>query len=853
MSEDVLLSQYFNDPRRYNELLDQHGVVRPHWAPLMRQLEEFSTNAFQEPVDLVAERLRSFGLSYNAYSEVEGLYQPWRLSLVPVAIEQDEWAKIASAIAQRAKLLDQILSDIYGEQSLLSNSDIPAALVLGQKGYLWPCQHLIPGHVSKLHLYAADIARCADGSWKLIADYTQDCRGAGFALQNRQVVAPILAESFSASHVRHQTAFYETLQHTLKHYAASRADNPIVVLLSPGPEHDLYFEHAYLSSQLGFPLVESADLTVRDDFLFMKTLRGLRKVHVVLRCMNDWESDPMELDAGSMLGVPGLVHAVRQGNLVMANALGSGVLESPGLQAYLPDLCRKVLGEPLEMPSVQTWWCGDAGSLEYVLSHLSDLVIKPAFTSMSQGTVLAGALSQAEQQALRQRIQAQPQAYIAHEALDLALTPDIAGPGSCVLDAYPYLVRVFAALRPDGSYTVMPGGIAHVGYDRSQTLLSRRHPGASKDVWVTQMSASVRNGRSGYEGPDPADAQLASDLSLEDLLASHVDVSARVGDNLFWMGRYGARCEHVVRCMQLLASLVGNDTQIDQQKVKLVHQLCEQMFIMQPGSATNQEKQGALDLLKTAISQSDAVESLVNNVYRLYFCGWNVKERLSQDNWLVISKMRNSVAVMPRSLPAVQSHLDNLALMCASLGGFVHEQMTRDDGWTLLELGRVVERLRHAGQVMAYFLQLPGDQQNIFEGSALRLLNSVVTYRARYRREPELLSVIYITLFDATNPHSLKYQCEKVRARLQGFELNGGQSIALSEALGEQLQSFDLGQFVAPQVDHRLVCERLVGVCELVQKLVDTLTRDISRQYFLLADHYHDIDAVDDASGQEAS
>ncbi|HCP78410.1 MAG TPA: hypothetical protein DIU11_11945, partial [Pusillimonas sp.] len=264
--------------------------------------------------------------------------------------------------------------------------------------------------------------------------------------------------------------------------------------------------------------------------------------------------------------------------------------------------------------------------------------------------------------------------------------------------------------------------------------------------------------------------------------------------------------EHVVRCMQLLASLVGNDTQIDQQKVKLVHQLCEQMFIMQPGSAANQEKQGALDLLKTAISQSDAVESLVNNVYRLYFCGWNVKERLSQDNWLVISKMRNSVAVMPRSLPAVQSHLDNLALMCASLGGFVHEQMTRDDGWTLLELGRVVERLRHAGQVMAYFLQLPGDQQNIFEGSALRLLNSVVTYRARYRREPELLSVIYITLFDATNPHSLKYQCEKVRARLQGFELNGGQSIALSEALGEQLQSFDLGQFVAPQVDHRLVC-----------------------------------------------
>ncbi|MAL00923.1 MAG: molybdopterin oxidoreductase [Alcaligenaceae bacterium] len=852
MRQDALLNQYLNHAGHYNELLDQHGAVRPHWAPLVRQLEGFAENSFQEPIDLVAERLRSFGLSYNAYSEVEGLYQPWRLSLVPVAIEQDEWATIAGAIAQRAKLLDYILSDIYGEQQLLSNSDIPAALVLGQKGYLWPCQYLLPTHAPKLHLYAADIARCADGRWKLIADYTQDCRGAGFALQNRQIVAPILAEAFSASHVRHQTAFYETLQQTLKHYAANRADNPIVVLLSPGPEHDLYFEHAYLSSQLGFPLVESADLTVRDDFLYMKTLRGLRKVHVVLRCMNDRECDPMELDAGSMLGVPGLVHAIRQGNLIMANALGSGVLESPGLQAYLPGLCSNVLGEPLKMPSVQTWWCGDAGSLDYVLAHLNDLVIKPAFTGMTQDTVWVGALSQKEQQSLRESIKAQPQAYVAHEALDLALTPDIAEAGSVSLDAYPYLVRVFAVARPDGSYAVMPGGIAHVGYDRSQTLLSRRNQGASKDVWVTQVSLSAKKGRSNGEGPDPADAQIASDLSLEDLLASHVDVSARVGDNLFWMGRYGARCEHVVRSLQLLAGLVGNDTQIDQQKVALVHKLCEQMFIMQAGPTAHHPMHGALELLRAAISQSDAVESLVNNVYRLYFCGWNVKERLSQDNWLVISKMRNSVAVMPRSLPAVQSHLDNLALMCASLGGFVHEQMTRDDGWSFLELGRVVERLRHAGQVMAYFLQLPSAEQKIFEGSALRLLNSVVTYRARYRREPELLSVIYITLFDPTNPHSLKYQCEKIRSRLNDFELNGGQSVALSDTLGEQLQSFDLGQFVAPQVNHRLVCERLVGLCELAQKLVDTLTRDISRQYFLLADHYHDNDVVD-VPGEEAS
>ncbi|MAK55669.1 MAG: molybdopterin oxidoreductase, partial [Pusillimonas sp.] len=433
MSQDALFSQYLNTQGHYNELLDQQGVVRPHWIPLVRQLEGYAANGFQEPIDLVAERLRSFGLSYNAYSEVEGLYQPWRLSLVPVAIEQDEWATISEAIAQRAHLLDYVLKDIYGAQHLLVGSDIPAALVLGQKGYLWPCQYLLPNEAPRLHLYAADIARCANGQWKLIADYTQDCRGAGFALQNRQVIAPILAEAFSASHVRHQTVFYETLQHTLKHYAANRADNPIVVLLSPGPEHDLYFEHAYLSSQLGFPLVESADLTVRNDFLYMKTLRGLRKVHVVLRCMNDWECDPMELDAGSLLGVPGLVQAVRQGNLVMANALGSGVLESPGLQAYFPDLCQKVLGEAIKMPSVRTWWCGDAQARDYVLANFNDLVIKPAFSDMKQNAVLVGALSSKEQQALRQRVQAQPQAYVAHEALDLALTPDIAGEGSGVL------------------------------------------------------------------------------------------------------------------------------------------------------------------------------------------------------------------------------------------------------------------------------------------------------------------------------------------------------------------------------------------------------------------------------------
>ncbi|MDX5408676.1 MAG: circularly permuted type 2 ATP-grasp protein, partial [Thauera sp.] len=388
-SPPELLAGYAARPDRYDELCQRIGsvvVVRPHWREFHRALEAMPRAELAARRAALRRQVHENGITYNVYADPRGFERPWELDLLPYILPAAEWAQIEAAVIQRATLFDRILADLYGEQTLLDQGLIPPALIYGHSGFLRPLVGTKPAGGRFLHLYAVDLARSPDGRWWVVADRTQAPSGAGYALENRSVVARVLPELYRAAGVEPLVPFFEGFRDSLAELApadaAAAGEDPLIVVMTPGPYNETYFEHAFLARELGFPLVEGQDLTVRDDKVWLRTLDGLRRVHVILRRVDDLWCDPLELRDDSALGVAGLVAAVRAGTVTVANALGSGILETGALLGYLPRLCEQLLGSKLRMPSVATWWCGEPAACAYALKHLRELVVKPAYPTL---------------------------------------------------------------------------------------------------------------------------------------------------------------------------------------------------------------------------------------------------------------------------------------------------------------------------------------------------------------------------------------------------------------------------------------------------------------------------------------
>ncbi len=480
-----LLAHYPFTDTAYHELLDRQGGVRPHWQRLFRQLERSSPEQLRQRQALVERQIQENGVTYNVYADPKGTDRPWALDLLPNLLSAAEWQPIAAGVAQRARLLNALLADLYGDQRLLAEGLLPSELVFGHPNFLWPALGIRPPGGIFLHSYAVDLARDADGRWQVLADRTQAPSGAGYALENRQIVSRALPELYRDLRVQHLAGYFRTLQETLASQAAGDGETPLVVLLTPGRFNETYFEHLYLARQLGFPLVEGHDLTVRDATLYLKTLGGLKRVHAVLRRLDDDFCDPLELRTDSALGIPGLLEAVRQGRVLVANALGSGVLESPGLLGFLPQACRRLLGEELALPSLDTRWCGEPQALEAILAALPDLVIKPAFPGQRCEPLFGHALDSAGLASLGERLRERPQAYVAQRLAQLSQAPVWRdGKAGVGLQSRAIGMRVFAVAASDGRYWVMPGGLTRVASAADAEVVSMQRGGASKDTWV---------------------------------------------------------------------------------------------------------------------------------------------------------------------------------------------------------------------------------------------------------------------------------------------------------------------------------------------------------------------------------
>jgi uncharacterized circularly permuted ATP-grasp superfamily protein/uncharacterized alpha-E superfamily protein len=716
---------YPGSAQRYDELLERDGSIRAHWRPLIEHLSSGGADTVRRCVDMTRRLIIENGVTYNVYADPQGRDRPWQLDPLPLLIDHREWRELEAGLRQRAQLLNALLADLYGPQKLIADGVVPAELAFGHPNFLWAAHGTRPAGDTWLHLYAADLARAPDGRWWVLSDRTQTPSGPGYALENRAIIARVLPGLVNQLGTRPLTGFFNTLRQSLTRLADD-ASPPLVVVLTPGPFNETYFEHAYLARQLGMPLVLGQDLTVRDDSVFLKTLSGLRRVHAILRRLDDDFCDPLELRAGSALGVPGLLGAVRAGRVVLANALGTGVLESAAWLGFLPGAARVLLGESLRLPSVATWWCGEKPALEYAIAHLDRLVVKPAFPNQNFEARFGRDLGEEEIAALIVRLRSRPYAYVAQERVSLSQAPTWRAGANVRLAPRTLTMRVYAVATPHG-YEVMPGGLARIAAEGVVDIVSSQRGGGSKDIWVLS---------------DPAAPAAKTGPAAPQRYLRHDDLPSQLVENLYWLGRYSERCEDKARLLRATLAMRTN-TAI----WRSAREECVRYGVL---TADGDPVEGVYD---------DALEfGLTADLGRLGWCATQSRSRLSAEHWRSISVMQRHFNDAGATLADPLETLDRLLVSLTALCGFALDDMTQDDGWRLLMLGRRLERIQFLAGLLAARLtadEPPGQAELEW---LLDVGGVSITYRTRYVATPQLAPVLQLLIFEQASPRSLAFQ-----------------------------------------------------------------------------------------------
>jgi uncharacterized circularly permuted ATP-grasp superfamily protein/uncharacterized alpha-E superfamily protein len=769
-SPDRLLASYRPLPGTVDELLDDGGDVRTHWARIGHALDELGLDELVRRRREAARLLDDDGVTYNVYEDGPGAPAPWRLDPLPVLVSSDEWATIERGVIQRAELLNLVLTDLYGPRELLRRGVLPPELVYAHPGFVRACDQIrIPGP-AQLFTSAFDLAREPGGECRVLADRTQAPSGAGYALENRVVVSRIFPSLYRDAEVHRLAPFFRALRGSLQAVAPRPDDEARIVVMSPGPWSETAFEHAYLASYLGYSLVEGADLTVRDGKVWLRSLGRLERVDVILRRVDAWYCDPLELRPDSHLGVPGLVEAARLGNVTVVNTLGSGVLENPGLLPFLPKLSEHLLGQQLRLPSVDTWWCGDETSRRHVLAHLDRLVVKPtARNGTGPAAIFGAALTARERDDLARAIEARPHLWVGQDPIALASAPTLTDNG---LEARRALLRAFTVARAD-SYAAMPGGLTRVAPTRGDSVVSNQAGALSKDTWVLASEPEPLTGFWLQGGPRTTAVEPAGSMS------------ARAAENLFWLGRYAERAEDVVR---LLRAVHDRRTEFEHGLspaglsclrallVALTH-----VTTTYPGFVGD----GAGERLAAPGSELRALEidehrpgTLAHSLRRMLDAAHAVRDQLSGDTWIVIGSLdrsiprRGGVAVERRR--GGQNSLSNVMTGLLALTGLGAESMVRDPGWHFMDAGRRIERAIQLAALLRATVTTERDTatDSLLLESVLTAAESIITYRRRYRSHAQIETVLDLLMLDDDNPRSLAYQLDRLAEDLA--DLPGG-------------------------------------------------------------------------------
>jgi uncharacterized circularly permuted ATP-grasp superfamily protein/uncharacterized alpha-E superfamily protein len=819
-------------------LQDGQNNLRPAWKGFDDKLASLKAEGLNNAWQRGEDMLRENGISYNLVSEQPEHQRPWKLDALPALVPEEEWQPLVAAVTKRAKLWDAILKDCYGPRNLLAQGLIPPALLYQQTNFnrfLPPA----PSQQAFLTSYAVDVARSPDGSWTVVADRTEAPNGMGFALENRIILSNVYPETSNDLHLIRIASFFQSLRNSLFAHAPEGLDEPRVVLLSPGAGDRTYFEDAYLARYLGITLAVGEELTVRNDRVYLKTVSGLQRVHIIYRRVHETAIDPLECATGNSQGVPAIMRAVRAGTVAVINPPGTGIAEAPAFLPFLPALSRHLHGEDLAIPSIETVWGGQQNQGSDLLSALpgESTLLKNAFGPRRNPPIPLDTLASVQRNSLTSRVAARPSSYVLQRQMDFSSAPVWTG---SQVEARPIAFRLFLFANGD-SYDVMPGGLVRCATS-SESLpgLSLAHDSGSKDLWIL-----------GREKPDsPHQSNYKPHLSIR---RSTGPLSSRAADNLYWIGRYTERSEFATRV--LLESVLSLTTdQVTASRAAptstsvspLLRTLAEFSYLS-PEEAADQGETPSPEAIANLLApvffecrarpEDSGLQSLpltLANLSRLVSLS---RDRLSNESWRIIREQGSLLRSQPpNTIVSLRSIFQKALLNHSAFNGTCRENITRTQGWLFLNIGRRVERINWLLTLLEEMFATDAALPPGLLETALSVNDTTLTYRFRYRGTPQARPALDLLLFDPSNPRSLAFLLRELDTNLRALPSTAGDADVVRPAHRIILRALLYLQTEPPSTDEDVAesdeLERLSSFVSNLKKEIPVFTEQLGYEFF---------------------
>lgn len=821
--------------RQHDETLASDGTPLPNWASVTDALKTLSPAQITKRQTDIARQLRANGIAYSPLSDAEESPRPWNLDLAPFIIEPADWANLQTALRQRAQLKQLILNDIYGNQELLKSRLIPPAMIFSHRGYLRDAVNI--DESTNLPFFATDVSRSPSGQWYVVDDICQYPAGIGYALENRLVLSRTLPRLFRNSRVLRIANYFKHLQRLISQL--SDADGRCV-MLAPGPDHPHYYEFAYLSKYLGYTLVQAGDLTIRDNRAFLKTVSGLQRVSVILRFLDDSQLDPLAIGQSGARGITGLFQAVRAGGVKVINPLGAGVLDNPALNTCMPALCKELLGESLLLRGAPTYWLGNDSEREHVMGHMNSVLFRHID---SQGQLLDTRLmDDAALAALKHNIASKPQCYVAQERVDRSIAPGFNGSDRVLRQV---TIRLFT-VSSQNSYSTMPGGLCLL-----DTLEGGRRPAfdsliGSKDTWVIA------------DAPVKPSTLLPSNPVDTDYAVLDGELPSRVAENLFWMGRNAERCENCARLLRAVFTALQNQ-EIHPAEGETINPMLSALLRATsqatgtlPGFAGrggNKRLRAPQKELLSLLHDAKRFGTLPSALNQLQKSASAVRDRVSDELLQVLNKLDDTrIQLVGNITPSlfeeesdvlekITGQLDDTLMYLSAFAGLAHENFTHGDGWRFMMLGRRLERVSHTARIINTMLSHDKEDTLLLE-SLLKLFDSTMTYRSRYRSQIDVRLVLQLLLLDEYNPRSLAFHLNEIDQTLS--MLPGRRQVSHSDPLSRlaisglsRVRLADTHSLLEAKRDSRQNLPKFLGV---LAELPDSMAELLTATYFTHVD-----------------
>lgn len=733
----------------FDEVFDNECNIRPHWKELIEGLENAGIKQLEQKQLEIDWRLEDNGVTYNIYNDPEGNNRRWNLDPIPLVLTQEEWDEVTKGLKQRAKLLNLIFKDLYTEQKLIKEGIIPAEIVFGHKSFIPEVFNFKNKDYYSLRFYASDISRGPDGKFWVINDRTQSPSGLGYAIENRLTMNSISNDLYPNVEIKKIASFIEGYKNTLKTLSPSNQENPLIALLTPGPLNETYFEHAYLSSFLDLTLVQGEDLLVKNNHLWLKSLKGLRKVDTLIRRVDAQYCDPLELKNYSQLGVAGLVNVVREDNLSMINPIGVGILENIGLNPFMKNIANYLLNEELILPQIATWWCGQKKELDFVLENLKNLIVKKIDRTDNIEIYFGNKLNETQLLQLKEKIEKTPQYYVGQEIIDFSTTASFSKgkvePRNTVIRAFSY--------QQDEDYNVLQGGLVRVSPSKDSLVVSNQKGGTSKDLWILGKDEEF-NSNNIFKNRVFIDSRLEN-------------ISTKRAENLFWMGRYLNRAIITARMLRFnLKSMLNinryDDNTNSKQTTKILNNALSHLTMCYPGFL-DEELKSPLNEIISLIKDKNRVGTLSFSLSLLSNLNTNVKNLLTMEAWRIYEKMQKEWNIyLKREVLTNKDHineLDKLLIYLMAYKELIDESIFKEQGLILYDIGCKIEISQLLISKLRSLLTLKLDKLLEYDvlDSMLNSYESYNSYRAYYKSSLDLKNALDFLLFNRKYPKSLIY------------------------------------------------------------------------------------------------